>query len=162
MNKQQRSKYNKNYYQEHRKILLERHRIYGRTYIVDPIRTKNNEKRRIRPKNYKEKVSDYLLKRKYGISLSDKHAIIEKQKGTCAICNLSMKKACLDHDHQTGKIRGVLCDTCNRGLGFFKDNRNLLRSALAYLDKDVLYEIREVSNNESKKNKSRLVSTRTS
>jgi hypothetical protein len=73
--------------------------------------------------------------------------IYDAQNRKCAICDTPFVDACLngrvpseaklDHDHDTGQIRGVLCDKCNRGLGFFKDDPNRLRAAMAYLKKDV-------------------------
>lgn len=56
----------------------------------------------------------------------------------CAICFTEIEDATsakIDHNHQTGKVRGILCNQCNTGLGFFKENRELFASALAYLDK---------------------------
>lgn len=57
----------------------------------------------------------------------------------CQICNCTLvlekgaRRACLDHDHRTGLIRGWLCDSCNRGIGFLKDSPAVLTAALAYL-----------------------------
>jgi len=67
--------------------------------------------------------------------------MFEEQKGCCKICNRHLsevdkgnKKAlCVDHCHETKKVRGLLCDKCNRGLGLFCDNENLLISALNYI-----------------------------
>jgi hypothetical protein len=58
---------------------------------------------------------------------------LESQGNCCAICKGEMKRPCGDHDHQTGVQRGILCTTCNSGLGFFKDDPSLLRSAENYL-----------------------------
>lgn len=54
----------------------------------------------------------------------------------CQICNQtdSRRKLSIDHDHVTGKIRGLLCDACNKGLGLFKDNKDLLENAKNYLE----------------------------
>lgn len=57
--------------------------------------------------------------------------------GKCSICNRQEKdgrrKLCLDHDHKTGKFRGWLCENCNRALGQFEDNPNILRKAADYV-----------------------------
>jgi len=52
--------------------------------------------------------------------------------GNCQICNRK-EKLCIDHNHQSGYVRGVLCNSCNSGLGFFKDNAELLCHAIGYL-----------------------------
>ena len=57
-----------------------------------------------------------------------------KQNHACAICGRVMKdKLFLDHCHKSGKLRGLLCCTCNSGLGMFKDNPELLDNAIRYL-----------------------------
>lgn len=53
----------------------------------------------------------------------------------CDICNVSNKVLHLDHDHKTGDVRGVICTTCNLGLGAFLDDPNLLLEAITYLNK---------------------------
>lgn len=79
------------------------------------------------------------LLRKYGIELEDYDRLLEQQAGVCAICGSPplpgrpYKALAVDHCHETGSIRGLLCDLCNRGLGMFKDSPDLLESALAYL-----------------------------
>lgn len=52
----------------------------------------------------------------------------------CQICGIYAKSLHIDHNHSTGKIRGVLCHKCNRALGFFNDDSSLLRKAGEYLD----------------------------
>jgi hypothetical protein len=59
-----------------------------------------------------------------------------EQKGVCRICgrpNENGKRLFIDHDHETGKVRGLTCDRCNTGLGMFRDNPILLEAAAAYL-----------------------------
>lgn len=89
---------------------------------------------------------DFFLKRDFGLSIEAYEKTLEDQRGVCAICGqtetqkhaVSEKVKCLsvDHDHQTGAIRGLLCQHCNRGLGSFRDSIPLLRIAIAYLEKN--------------------------
>lgn len=82
----------------------------------------------------------YNLRSQYGISLDDYQVLLDKQQGVCAVCKKppqgKRKFLAVDHDHQTGKIRGLLCTTCNVGLGALQDNPDLLRAALVYLEGD--------------------------
>lgn len=59
--------------------------------------------------------------------------LLVEQQGQCGICRSELLKPCLDHDHKTGRIRGLLCDSCNLGLGKFLDNAELLERAAQYL-----------------------------
>ena len=86
------------------------------------------------------------LHNKYGISEQDYSALLEKQKGSCAICHKSQQCAdktkrrtrlYVDHCHKTGRIRGLLCFKCNVLLGCAGDDATLLRRAIAYLDKSI-------------------------
>ena len=56
-----------------------------------------------------------------------------KQEGKCSICKESFDSLCVDHNHDTGEIRGLLCKKCNLGLGNLKDSLELLRNAIDYL-----------------------------
>lgn len=80
---------------------------------------------------------DYL-KKKYGISLEEFNQMVEKQNGCCAICGKHhsenfMQSLCVDHDHKTGRVRGLLCRRCNAGIGNLNDSIQLLQNAVAYL-----------------------------
>ncbi len=76
-------------------------------------------------------------KRTYGITVDDYNRMFEEQQGVCKICSLpanhNSNHLCIDHDHDTGQVRALLCDTCNRGLGYFKDDSRLIEKAAEYL-----------------------------
>lgn len=83
--------------------------------------------------------SDYLrnrnLKWNYNITLDDYNKIHNQQNGTCAICKESdpSGRLVVDHCHKTGKVRGLLCNRCNPGIGYFREDEELLASAILYL-----------------------------
>jgi hypothetical protein len=85
-------------------------------------------------KDNPDKTRDTNLKSKYGISSKDYELMLEAQGGKCKICNEhqdNLKRIlCVDHQHKTGKIRGLLCDTCNKFLGFYE---KLSKSCEIYL-----------------------------
>ena len=88
-----------------------------------------------------EALSEAYLKRTYSITLAEYDALLELQKGRCAICGgegflmgpQHKKKLVVDHDHATGKVRGLLCHNCNRALGLLGDKPELLHRAADYL-----------------------------
>lgn len=78
------------------------------------------------------------LKWQYGLTFDQYEALVAKHGGLCGICKQPQQdpqkqRLCVDHDHQTGEVRGLLCSACNFGIGFFRDNIATLESALAYL-----------------------------
>ena len=75
------------------------------------------------------------LKRKYGLTIDEYNAMLEKQEKSCAICGGvdPKKRLAVDHNHKTNEIRGLLCSHCNMGLGHFKDDLTLLAKAIQYL-----------------------------
>lgn len=70
----------------------------------------------------------------YGISPEDFELMVLTQNNQCAICGKTMRKVHIDHDHHTGKVRGLLCPGCNTGLGKMGDSIAGLRAAIAYLE----------------------------
>jgi len=83
----------------------------------------------------------YQLRRRYGIGAADVEAMIEAQGRVCLICGRS-EPGHVDHDHATGKVRGVLCFNCNGGLGQFRDDPDALFNAVGYLARnDGLHDI---------------------
>lgn len=63
-------------------------------------------------------------------------ALWEEQRGRCAICGKNDVALCIDHDHDTDRVRGLLCSSCNMGLGHFHDRTDLLMTAKAYLERN--------------------------
>jgi hypothetical protein len=90
------------------------------------------------PVKFKKKQNRAMLKHRRGITLEDKTAMLTSQGGGCAICgdplDAESRYSHVDHSHSTGKIRGILCGECNRGLGAFRDNAESLESAISYLE----------------------------
>ena len=84
------------------------------------------------------KLSDhdrnYALKARFGIGLSDFRRMAESQNGKCGICE-EVAALNVDHCHVSGKIRGLLCNNCNNGIGRFKDKPNVLERAAEYVRK---------------------------
>jgi hypothetical protein len=89
------------------------------------------------------------LKRVYGITIEDEEELLRKQDSGCGICGTKEPKGasgrgsgpggfttgrfCIDHDHETGKVRGILCSSCNFAIGYLKDNSALCLRAAKYL-----------------------------
>lgn len=82
------------------------------------------------------------LLRKYGLTLEGWKYLLEQQNYQCKICYVdfdlnnprSGNAPVVDHSHSTGKVRGVLCSQCNKGVGCFKDDLNIVHSVLNYLN----------------------------
>lgn len=105
-------------------------------------------------KIYSEKQKEYYQKNKnkicikakwyrhkYELSFSqeDYYRMLSSQNGCCAICKSSVKNINrkffeIDHNHKTGKVRGLLCALCNKGLGMFRDNITAIKNAASYLE----------------------------
>lgn len=92
----------------------------------------------------KEQGRDYSLRSKYDLTLEQYNELLIKQKGVCALCGLvetavekyhkGIKRLAVDHCHTTGNIRGLLCSSCNIGIGNLKHNPELLRKAAVYCE----------------------------
>jgi len=81
------------------------------------------------------------LKRKYNLSLVDFVSMVDNQKGCCDICNESLilpdqdRNLHVDHNHNTGEVRSLLCNKCNTSLGLLRENKEILNSMIRYIDK---------------------------
>ena len=111
-----------------RKQQIEHHK---NNYEKDIERIRKNNKKWY--KNNRGKI----MKKKYDLYYEDWLKLWELQDGKCAICEKPFEKpfdACIDHNHKTGKIRGLLCRKCNTGIGFFDDNPILTMRLTKYLN----------------------------
>jgi len=75
------------------------------------------------------------LRRKYGLTITDRDALVAAQKGACPICKETPAKLVIDHCHRSGKVRALLCDRCNRLLGVAGDDVALLQASIRFLKK---------------------------
>lgn len=103
-------------------------------------RCKDCVRTRARARYHTHNGRENRLRRMYGVEAEDVEAMMAAQKNACAICRgqfaeTRWERACVDHCHKTGAIRGLLCFWCNTGLGKFKDDSAALRAAADYLDK---------------------------
>jgi len=142
--KTKKREYNKQYYKNNREKI--------RTYKVQ---WRENNKEKIKKyqaewnKLNTEKVKKYNetnffkkknrdVKRKYGITIDQYRDMLSQQLSGCSICGKTIieigKLLGVDHDHKTKKIRGLLCDKCNLGLGYFNDDIELLTKTIKYLN----------------------------
>jgi len=84
----------------------------------------------------REKVNSTAIYGRLGITGEQRYKIIEAHGNKCDVCQcelLESKLACVDHDHATGVIRGILCHNCNRALGLLKDNEVIIQRLVEYL-----------------------------
>jgi hypothetical protein len=100
--------------------------------------TRLSTKRWYKRSNGKEKGLNRSRQRRFGAEIGVIISqLIEQQNNKCGICFLAFdsdNSACIDHNHYTNELRGLLCQSCNKALGFFKDNIVTLRSALKYME----------------------------
>jgi hypothetical protein len=97
-------------------------------------RDKEYRNTHFRIRGYRNKKHDWRKKGIKCYTIQHYQQDIKKQDNKCAICKEIMDPACVDHDHDTGMVRKLLCRTCNAGIGLLKDNADLLREAADYLD----------------------------
>lgn len=124
-----------------RECVCEEMRRYRREY---PERARASKTASYR-KNYVQTTRRYRLARLFGITLEEYGALLAAQGGLCAICRrpettrsrngVDLKVLAVDHDHDTNRVRGLLCAQCNKGLGNFGDDPVRLAAAIKYLTK---------------------------
>ncbi|MBO1267080.1 endonuclease VII domain-containing protein [Arthrobacter cavernae] len=130
--------YNKEY--NSRPEVIERKRLKNQGLRATRAAYKKTDAGIAAEKRYKQSVGGKRLQQlnrikwRYGLSPEEFEGLHSSQGGKCAICSLIPPTPLhVDHDHETGKVRGLLCGSCNRAIGLLKDDTDLMRSAIAYL-----------------------------
>jgi Recombination endonuclease VII len=95
--------------------------------------TKEVRLRYERSVNGKAARRKFWLKKKYGITEAEHQQMLRNQNSLCAICKREVK-LCVDHNHKTGKVRGLLCNSCNLIVGVLQDNPTIIRNMITYLE----------------------------
>jgi hypothetical protein len=99
---------------------------------------RNNENRKKNLDGTNEMYRRWAFKKKFDITVEDYDRLLETQRGLCAICRGPQrgrgKYFAVDHCHTTGRVRGLLCGPCNRGIGFLGDDPGRVSAAIAYLE----------------------------
>jgi hypothetical protein len=136
--KEKRSAYNKDYRDKNKEKLTLLHEEYRKEHLKD-YSENSKEWRKRNPDKYAEHQFKSNLKRLYGITPEQYYELYYLQDGNCAICGehqSNLKKTlCVDHVHETGEIRGLLCHACNMAIGLLKDNPIIALNAYKYLAK---------------------------
>ena len=138
--KEQIHKYNKEYSSRPKVIAWAKvrnarpeRRAVRKAYKQTPAAKRANYKYRTKPE-VKDRVKKRRLELRYGITHEKFLELKELQQNMCAICRKKTELH-IDHCHETGKVRGLLCGPCNRALGLLKDNIDFLLKAIEYLKK---------------------------
>lgn len=111
-------------------------------------RKHNNDRNKEKRKNTHNTLTghqrwrNHHLTSNYNITNDDYNKLLESQNGVCGICGKTESEVskrntylCVDHDHDTNKVRGLLCSKCNRGIGLLQDDINILKKGIEYLTK---------------------------
>lgn len=87
-----------------------------------------------RPHRQLEYQNWQAKKKMYGVTKDHFYKMLSEQKGVCLICKKTPKRFVIDHNHTTKKVRGLLCNNCNSGIGYLGDSISMLRNAAIYLE----------------------------
>lgn len=100
----------------------------------------NKEKIKVSSSIYYPRQRAAYLERHYGVTIEQYDVMLKEQDNRCAICGTaecsSGRNFAVDHDHETGRVRGLLCGNCNVGIGNLRDDINIMKRAIAYLEKN--------------------------
>jgi len=122
----------------HSKSCRDCYQIKRRPYQIAYMQKVGKAKARAR---YTPEQRSISIIKSYGLTLEKYNAMLEAQNGGCAICGSKTAKTkrngrfCVDHDHQTGEVRGLLCAPCNRGIGLLQDSVTIMEAATKYLSR---------------------------
>lgn len=139
-NRHKRPQYEKTFAMRHPNSNKERSERY-RNANLDKARkaslTSYHKTREANPDEVYKKKRDLMLKRNYGISVSEYDELLQSQNNVCAVCHKPepWRRGYLhvDHNHKTGQLRGLLCSKCNLALGHANDDVNILRALIRYI-----------------------------
>ena len=101
----------------------------GKSYRCKPCHSAYNKAYKARKST---ELKEYRIGVKYGLTPNEYQEMV-KTTPHCPICG-SEEPLVIDHDHSTGEVRGLICQPCNKGLGFFRDNIESMKNAIAYLE----------------------------
>lgn len=121
----------------YQKLYRETHKSKNRWHQADPVKQKQYHTKWLNTEKGKATSRRNNLKRKYGINETEYDRLLAKQDKQCAICKIDVtpKRLCVDHDHDNGRIRGLLCRSCNLAIGLLKHNPTSLKNGILYLEK---------------------------
>jgi hypothetical protein len=119
------------YQKQYRLKNLDKDKAAKRRYY-EKTKDKFRERERKWRKENPERVYENSLKYRYNIDLKQYKKMLTEQDNKCKLC-ASEEKLFVDHCHQTNKVRGLLCNSCNKALGLFYDNTETLQKALTYI-----------------------------
>jgi len=129
--------YQRDYRSKNREAIRARQLEYNRRYREKNRQRLNEYSRQYRKKN-RDKQWEADLKCNYGITAVEYYELLDRQSGGCAICGVQENKngsrLAVDHCHETGRVRGILCHDHNTALGKFRDDVRLLKRAISYLE----------------------------
>jgi len=112
-----------------------------KVYCCERCRKKAEQKRYNKKHGHKRKPQSrrkYALMKMYGITPDDYKKMFVEQEGCCAICGIHQQelkvRLAVDHNHDTGEVRGLLCRPCNTAIGLLKEDKENLLAAIRYLE----------------------------
>lgn len=131
-----RKQYKHDYYRQNKEKVTAKIKEWGER---NKDKVKAARKQRHQETKHERRVNN--LKQLYGIDDTDYDRMLVEQGGCCAICgskdhkNSRTKYFAVDHCHSTGVVRGLLCNSCNKGIGLLQDNPEVLKAAAGYLER---------------------------
>lgn len=147
----------KAYAERNREKIAAYQKIYRQTYSAEhreELRQNSRDWAKADPERAHKSSYNSYLKKNFGITIEEFEDLLKKQNYLCACCgrhkdsNVSdghgkVRRLAVDHDHSTGKIRGLLCTYCNVGIGYLGDSAEGLNKALAYLNRNLASNFQE-------------------
>jgi len=112
----------------------EKRRLKSKLYYHEH-KEKSKEATRRHYLEHKDRHQGYSRKRLYGITKEQFELMLASQDHKCSICKIFLDKPFVDHDHNTNKVRALLCKACNSFIGLAKESKDILLSAIQYLEK---------------------------